>query len=122
MAILFLESLTLNINHSPESYMESIGWSVPMELSQATCTTKQLPNLGGWRASKVTISWVVSPPVVRKRKSKLALPFPRDLAVGKIRSEYKTPLTAGQSSPYLEIKAKRSAGGTTAKEPFRLWG
>lgn len=117
MAILFLESLTLNTNHSPESYMESIGWSVPLELSQATCTTKQLPNLGGWRASKVTISWVVSPPVVRKRKSKLALPFPRDLAVGKIRSEYnKTPLTAGQSSPYLEIKAKRSAGSTTAKE------
>lgn len=40
--------------------MESIGWSVPLELSQATFTTKQLPNLGSWRVSKVTISrWSV---------------------------------------------------------------
>lgn len=104
--------------------MESTGWSVSLGPLQNTCTTKQLPNLGSWRASKVTVSQVVSPPVVRKRKSKLALPFPRDLAVGKIRSEYKTPLPAGQSSPYLEIKAKSfsSRFWLQGLKPFRLWG
>lgn len=45
-----------------------------------------------------------------------AVCFPRDLALGKIRSEDKTHLPAGQSSPYLEITTKRSAGGATAKE------
>lgn len=74
-------------------------------------------QMGGAREpAKLKISWIVSPFLVRKRKTMVIRAFPRVLALGKIRSEDKTPFPAGQSFLYLKIRAERSSVEATDKK------